>query len=219
MAASEVRAYFSKQKQDGPYWSGARFERFAGGGDAVAVRNRFTAEDIVAVSMLAVNVPALAALKILDDHAETLSELLAAIPADVDLVDADDETIGSGSPAWRLWDHLDNYRSVGATITSKLMARKRPRLIPVQDRRVLRALRHPRGLSFWEAMRDHLRKDDQALSTWLRRVREASGIGDDISEIRVLDVLVWKEESTRAASERGSLRGDVRPDNSAAFEP
>jgi hypothetical protein len=194
------------------------FERFAGGGDAAAVQNRFTAEDVVAVSMLAVNVPALAALKILGDDAETLSALLAAIPADVDLVDADDEMIGSGTPAWRLWDQLDSYADIGTTITSKLMARKRPRLIPVQDTRVLRALNHPREFSFWEAMRHHLRRDDRALSAWLRRVREASGVGGDISEIRVLDVLVWKEESAWAASERGPLRRNGSPDNSAASD-
>lgn len=59
--------------------------------------------DIVAITLLGVNIPATAVLEILDDKAESLSEGLRDSPVDVNQWDADLTDIGRGSAAERLW--------------------------------------------------------------------------------------------------------------------
>jgi hypothetical protein len=104
-AADLVHGYFEGRREDDrtPFYTGAAFERFAGGGDHPLVANMFTADDLVAVSMLSVQVPPRAALRILLDDADSLSAYLADVPADVDLADADEAvgqrpSPGSGRP-------------------------------------------------------------------------------------------------------------------------
>ena len=57
-AAALLEAYFRRDEDARPCFTGANFERIGGGGDRLDVRERFTAEDIVAVTMLSVRVPA-----------------------------------------------------------------------------------------------------------------------------------------------------------------
>jgi hypothetical protein len=38
-----------------------------------------------------------------------------------------------GSSAWTLWNDIDHRRGMGATKTSKLLAAKRPHLLPAID--------------------------------------------------------------------------------------
>ncbi len=112
-----------------------------GGGDAPEVANRVTADDLVSVSFLALDIPGEAAFGILETHAALISDLLAQIPADLDLTDVQDndfdKLLGEDSPALQLWHVLrgrDTGRwGMGETRTSKLLARKRPKLIPIYD--------------------------------------------------------------------------------------
>jgi hypothetical protein len=60
-AAGLLARYFGTGPADGSPFTGAFFERLDSGGDRLAVRDLFTAEDLVAVSMLSVDVPAPAA--------------------------------------------------------------------------------------------------------------------------------------------------------------
>lgn len=62
-AAELLGLYFHAREMDysGPLYTGGQFERFAGRGDHPDVVNRFTAEDLVAVSMLSVHGPSRAA--------------------------------------------------------------------------------------------------------------------------------------------------------------
>jgi len=196
-----LAAYFTeRRKRDRqPAFTGAMFERPGGGGDRAEVANRFTAEDIVAVSMLSVNVPPRAALRILGADAPVLSRLLAAIPADVDMVDADDLHLAANSPADELWHHLVGYADVGWVTAGKLLARKRPRLLPVYDSVVEEALQYA-GSSFWLDLRAQLRAQDRRLHGWLCQPRELGGLGDEISALRVFDVLAWMTGKEAAAA-------------------
>ena len=81
-----------------------------------------------------------AVLYLLADEASTLSAALAQMPTDVDLVEASDEHLDA---AHTLWKEVHSLRDVGDTKTSKLLARKRPRLIPVQDSVTWSALGEP----------------------------------------------------------------------------
>lgn len=185
-----LTTYFSQQREDGsPAWTGAMFERFAGGGDAPDVANRFTADDLVAVTMLSVTVDARAALPLLDTDADALSELLAKVPLGLDLINADDSAIGERSHADDLWRLVDRYHRVGETTTSKLLARKRPQLLPVIDSVVREGLGITWSGDYWRQMRGFLRESDRW--RFLHQARADAGLEDEVSVLRCFDVLVW----------------------------
>lgn len=195
-AAATLTSYFAYRLSDGetPYYSGAMFERLGGGGDSADVRDVLTAEDLVAVSMLGVNVPAHAAIRLLGPAAGKASKLLAYIPTNLELADAGPEHIGPQSQAWELWALLHSMHGMGDTTTSKLLARKRPKLIPVQDSLVVKSLGHDlrRHGDFWTALHRHLQPDHPCgLQERLHAIRDHSGAGNDISLIRVLDIVLW----------------------------
>ncbi|MFE6233751.1 DUF6308 family protein [Cellulosimicrobium sp. NPDC057862] len=185
-AVSLLRSYF------GPIsgatgWTGSRFERFAGGGDGSDVADRFTAADLVAVTLLSVDVPARGAIDLLETRADEFSALLTEIPTDLELVDV--VSIPESWAPTRLWTALRDIRGIGWVTAGKLVARKRPFLIPVYDTVVQGAVR-PTG-SFWEALRVALRAHDRALHRYLVELRDEAEIGTDISPLRVFDVVVW----------------------------
>jgi hypothetical protein len=179
-----VRKYFDPAAQ----FSGASFGRFAGGGDAVGHRYAFTAEDLVAVTLLDVSVPGQAALEILDKRSSEFNALLAEVPYDLDLWDAPASVVDDSSPAAILWDSLRKLPDMGPAKTHKLMARKRPRLLPVFDSVVKKALQpHRRSvwLPFWYELQD------ETLIARLAEIHEAAGLDEQIPLLRVLDVAVW----------------------------
>ncbi|WP_440581420.1 DUF6308 family protein [Streptomyces sp. PT19] len=171
-------------------FTGSRFEHLAGGGDRPGIADRITAEDLVAVQTLSVTVPAPVTLDILEGRLGTrLSGLLQAIPRDIDMVDADAVVVADGSPADRAWSLLCEQHGVNWVIAGKVLARKRPRLLPVYDRVVRCAVGRPP--SFWLALHAALREDDAALHHQLLELRQAAGLPETVSALRVCDVAVW----------------------------
>lgn len=77
-----------------------------------------------------------AALEILDTQRAALNGLLKGIPADLDLDLAGPEVVGPDSAASHAWHQLFEIKGVGWVTAGKLLARKRPRLIPVYDQLV-----------------------------------------------------------------------------------
>jgi hypothetical protein len=196
-AVTLLKEYFLKVEEsdaDLPIFSGAHFETFPAGRGTSSPADAFTAEDLLAVSMLSVDVPARAAIRMLGDDQRRLSEHLARIPADLDLAYAEPDHIGDGSAARRLWTLVLGYPGVGKTRASKLLARKRPRLFPVIDSVVETGVGHSsRHASFWHTLRHHLRIDDYALHKHLLTLRTQAGLPDHISALRVFDVVVWRK--------------------------
>ncbi|MFF3001088.1 DUF6308 family protein [Streptomyces sp. NPDC057950] len=171
-------------------FTGNRFEHLAGGGDRPEIADRITAENLVAVQTLSVTVPAPVALDILEGPLGTrLSGLLHAIPRDINMVDADADVVADGSPADHAWHLLRDQPDVGWVIAGKLLARKRPRLLPVYDRVVRCAVGRPS--SFWLALHTALREDDAALHRQLLELRQVAGVPETVSALRVCDVAVW----------------------------
>jgi hypothetical protein len=99
-----------------------------------------------------------------------------------------------------LWDLLFKIPEMGMTRVSKLMARKRPRLVPIWDHRVDDFYGNP----YWKwtplsiALRDVSRRDR------LSRLRVVAGAPPETSLLRVLDVAIW------SSSREGLSRKDVR---------
>lgn len=187
-AVGKLRTYFGMDPGSSPY-TGASFERLFGGGDRREVRDVLTAEDLVAVTTLSVKVLAPAALRILGVDGRRISDLLRQIPTSLDLADVDAHLINKSWPAWQLWDLLNDMSRIGPVTAGKLVARKRPHLIPVYDSVVAERVGHPKR--FWAALNEDLRADDGALHQRLLDIRHQSAIGEDISALRIFDIVTW----------------------------
>jgi hypothetical protein len=181
----------------GPYYSGSMFETFL----APTNPHRITAEDVLAVTMLAVNYPGNATLRILGDLAPTITAHLQHIPTDLDLADAA-EYIGRDSHAWKLWTLLKKLHMVGPTLTSKLMARKRPALIPVQDSHISAATGLPADGDLWSGLHKLLNDENRQLVAKLQEIRTLAGVSDTFTDLRVFDIVVWMDSSAAAAKAR-----------------
>ncbi|BCW57836.1 hypothetical protein HP499_13570 [Paenarthrobacter sp. CM16] len=197
-AAALVGEYYTKLYRNDLPQTGSRFDDWAGGGDKGEVAHIITADDVLAVSFLSVQVTARAAIGLIETHAGEVSELLKRIPTDLDLsaVAPDEyaEVLGSQSPAnqlWRLLRGSDSYRwGIGPTTASKVMARKRPRLIPIFDSVVGPLMGHPTCDGQWETWHSVL-TDGSGLPERLRMIRRRAAIDHDISDLRTMDVVLW----------------------------
>lgn len=194
-AARLVRGYYDLADPSA-FFTGALYDGLGGGGHRPGERNRFTGADIAAVALLSVRIPP-AARAALADSAPRIEELLADVPTDLHLADpAAESHIQRGSAAWQLWDLLVTMPGVKWVTASKLLARKRPLLIPVYDN-VVRQVLGRSDHAIWGPLHTTLRADDQQLHRRLLAIREASGVGDGISPLRIFDVVCWRLGTAR----------------------
>ncbi|MGW3619140.1 DUF6308 family protein [Micromonospora arida] len=188
-AFDNLRAYFDETLPR-PY-SGRRFEALAGGGDRPTTRDVITADDLVAVRMLSVTVPAEASVGLLEGElGEQINGLLAQIPTDVELGTARAMClVADGQAADRAWCLLDEQIGIDYVIAGKVMARKRPHLIPVYDQ-VVRCL-YGEPEKVWLRLHRRLAADRGVLREELALLRARTGIPFAVSLLRVLDVVLW----------------------------
>jgi hypothetical protein len=165
-------------------FGGRHFERFSAMGSAEP--NRFAATDVLAVEALSVQVPPNSAAKLIDTEAEEFSTLLREIPADQDIWEVSASDLGEGSPALTLYRRLKVLDGVGPVTATKLMASKRPRLMPVIDS-VVSAVLQPPGGWFWVPMRNQLADAGRR-----QKIAEVvSCAPDNVTLLRRIDVAVW----------------------------
>jgi hypothetical protein len=188
----------------GVAYTGSLFDTWDRGGDRPEVADHFTNSDVVAVGFLSVRVRPRAAIQLLQTDADEINPLLAQIPVDVDLAHTSAELVGAGQPADQLWNKLRHLDHVGPTIAGKLLARKRPRLIPVYDSLVKALVGAPPN--FWESLRVALQDDGGALTERLHRIGTDAGV-PDLSILRVFDIVAWME----AKGLKGEQRTSVHP--------
>jgi hypothetical protein len=159
----------------------------------------FTSDDLIAASLLDVRFGPAAVQELLIKG--SANAVLQEIPNDVN-VTLWNTDLPRESPAWALWEILLHIDDVGPTRASKLMARKRPHLLPVLDSVIEVRL----GLG----ARDQWRVLGQALDQRTRhavdQLRDAAG-GHAPSTLRILDVATWMRfsESDRARGVRETL--------------
>lgn len=192
-ACDDLQLYFGTGLGAGelPPYAGGRFELLDGGGDRTEVCNRFTASDIVALKLLSVELPAQVALDLLEGAlGEQAASLLQRIPTSVNLWDVDaGDLIEKGGPADSLWRLLEKQDGAGWVTAGKLLARKRPSLIPVYDNVVRCAYAWPQN--FWAALHDALRQGNGSFLATLNGLKQRSSIPCQVTPLRVLDVAVW----------------------------
>ena len=148
--------------------------------------HRFTAHDIAAVSTLSVALSGTAVVGLVERDDE-LADLLRSVPLDVDLVDASDRHLDAVFAVQRT---LDSINDIGHVTRSKLLAHKRPQLVPIRDQYVLTALLGQSSGSFTQPLRDAL-VADPSIGERLRAVQREARIPCPVSALRALDVVVW----------------------------
>lgn len=164
----------------------------------------FTAQDLVALSALSESVPPRVAYWLLSPEGQTqTAALLRRVPPDLDIWHAEAEhLLARGGPLWDLWDllqrgcwpHENPANEMGTTRTSKLLATKRPSMVPVWDGVVSAAL--PTRNS-WVAMRNALCNADRR-----ERIEHlTSGAPPHVSLLRRIDAVIWYR------NRRGSVAG------------
>lgn len=155
--------------------------------------NRVTATDLVAAQCLGVTVPVKPSIDLLEGAlGAELGALLRAVPTDVDLGSGDAiSEIGDGSPADLAWRLLAGYEGVSRAAASTLLARKRPRLVPVWDQVVRCALGRPLVGGVWESIDRVVRKANGTVTDRLARLHRDAGLGPYVADLRVLDVAAW----------------------------
>jgi Family of unknown function (DUF6308) len=133
-----------------------------------------------------VTVPPESVAKLVITEAERFGSLLRQVPDKVDLWEVDRVVIDAASASAELHALLDGLRGVGWVTAGKLMAAKRPRLIPILDKEVKDLLHPPRG-GFWTAMHEQLLDEDrrQAIS------EVCKAAPDGVSLLRRIDVALW----------------------------
>lgn len=182
-------------------YTGAWFSQLAGPDPT-----RISTADLAAVTTLGVDVPAGVAIWLLQpDNQDEIARLLRGIP-NLSIASAPRAILEPGSPADELWQLLKSRRwpegavlrnGLGPVTAGKLLAAKRPELIPIWDHWVDEALVPPRR-QFWESMWEQFQ--DDRFGAELRAVRDAALSAcrtEDVivpaqpSLLRTLDIVVW----------------------------
>jgi len=94
-------------------------------------------DDLLAVAILDITWRPRVVRILLGSHQQQFGEMLAALPQATDLWDASDDTLKDID---LLWDALTAIDGIGTASASKLLARKRPRLCPISDNLVIKAV-------------------------------------------------------------------------------
>ncbi len=164
------------------------------------VPDEITTDDLLAITLLDVSCSPTAVRKLLADRADDIAVLLRQVPVDLGLwelsrADIDDRD----KPMNRLWTTLrDN--GVGRVTTSKLLARKRPHLVPIGDS-VIRAQLGLRNRYWW--VFHHLLSDATRRSRIDALQPEAT---PRVATLRLLDVLLWMSASEARGARTARFR-------------
>ena len=177
-------------------YTGSWFERLADND----YPNVITERDILAVSTLNVDIPASTTIWLLNDGAPQVTDLLSLIPANQAIWDPEADLTESG-PAWKLWNVLRENKwpndggatHISTTKISKLLAVKRPNLIPVEDKYIRNAVfGGVEPANYWEPWkRLHCSEDGAALRSVASEVRTESKVPETLPILRVIDIAIW----------------------------
>jgi hypothetical protein len=160
--------------------------------------NGIGTDDLLAITLLNVRVSASGIRRVLESDAASLSAALASVPVDLPLWEASDEILDR---AGQLWSQLNLLPSIGWVTAGKLLARKRPLLIPVIDQWVVAALQAPSG-TYWRALRTALQDADVR-----NRIESNRGATPaSVSTLRLLDVIIWMQYSESTAARAARVR-------------
>jgi len=200
-AVELVQRYFASHAS-GPAFTGSLFNTWAGGGELHP--DVVTSDDLIAVQFLSMRPFSETIWRILEGQRREISAALSRIPQDATLwgpparVDAD---LAHAAAAWEI---LRAIPGAGWVTAGKILARKRPNLVPVYDS-VVRGVVGG-GDAYWMSLRSWLGQRPSAGGCTnvdqLRAIRAEAGISADrLPDLRVLDVVLWMTGRHKAPKE------------------
>jgi hypothetical protein len=209
-----IGEYFAEDAE-GYVYSGAAFDTYAratgsqqpctGHAELPAAVNAVTDSDLIALSLLGIRVTGYQALSITGRLAGKIGDRLAQIPPQARIESEDASVLlARGGPAWQLWELLRDVtdrrtgKRLGPVAAGKLLARKRPGLIPISDSHTRNAFSRPApalDVSWWDAVwsaaLDQRRSaDGMTLWEYLAGLRAPAEV-PHLPILRVLDILGW----------------------------
>ena len=158
--------------------------------------NEIVADDLLAVALLDITWRPQVVRILLVTHKKELSRLLADIPEAVDIWEATDEALRNID---LIWDALTSIEGIGTASATKLLARKRPRICPISDSLVIKAIDVP-GRT-WDVLRCLLQDPSARADVEALKPPEAA----TASLLRILDVALWVSHSKSAAAQQVRL--------------
>lgn len=161
--------------------------------------NHLDATDLISVSAMGTPVPVAASLWLLSDEGQWLAtEILSRIPVDADLSSCDPGVVHDLAALYHLLRRTESQigdpstrssNAMGQATATRVMARKRPRLVPVSDSMIRGILGYRKDDDWWRRWRLEL---DNELMTAAAHIRRLAAIDDpraeQLSDLRVLDI-------------------------------
>jgi hypothetical protein len=202
----KVREYFGRPgSSEGVPFDGAAFETF---GRAWSDNNQVTPADLVAVTLLSMEIrrnsrsgiSTDAALRIEADSGR-IATILSRIPTDRELWTLSgpeyERWVGPGSPSDLLWTYFRSECGLGPVATFKLLARKRPELLPIRDSATAAALGSTNRWweSWWRAL-----SSSPDLRGLIGEIRSDAGV-EHLSLLRTADIVIWQRRNEGAATQ------------------
>lgn len=198
-AARAIDLYFAT---DGKRYTGSQFEYLVDNANP----NLITAKDLLSVSSLSVDIPVRVSLWLLSEEGQSvIKSHLSQVPQNLEIWSNEaEEALGPNGPMIKIWDllktaHWPNPKLGnglgGRTKRSKLLAAKRPHLIPVVDRVIKDVF--PGVDDFWHAFRTALRDAD------IRGEIEQATLSapPDLSLLRKIDAVIWTSHREKLEDE------------------
>jgi Family of unknown function (DUF6308) len=157
---------------------------------------RLTIEDILSLTLLDAGLGPDQMTHLLDLNID-IHHLLARIHPSLTLADApdpEDESEGPWVAANEMFKLVRKVPHVGRSRASKLLARKRPHLIPIWDRHLAAGLGMGKRDNDWAIVQQIVRTHGERLAelrTDLETAHPDDGRVWGLSQLRLLDVVVW----------------------------
>ena len=168
---------------------------------------RVVASDLVAVSLLDVSFGPMATDALLNRAYLDSHLAVEKLPINLDLWDAIDRV----NNLYAARKVLDDLHDVGPVKASKLLARKRPRLVPITDRHV-EVFFGCRGWEFLTPLATCLSENSDLVGAINALSPSPSESGHSPTTLRLLDVAIWMTRSRSASAKkaRKAALGDSR---------
>jgi hypothetical protein len=194
VAKDLVAAYFNPE---GPF-AGTSFDLLGANPE-----NEICTDDLLAVSFLGIEWWPSAVRRLLGRDAARFSAMLERIEPGVDLWHPD--AADALHEAEVMWEKLKGIPGIDWVTACKLLARKRPRLVPVADTVVLTALAPPEH-RYWVTLRECLECADRRQQ--IEDLRPANA--ESVSLLRLLDAAVWIRYSKRKSAKKTRQRLGIK---------
>ncbi|WP_061960539.1 DUF6308 family protein [Demequina flava] len=191
-ALSRIRHYFGACK-GAPAHAGAQFTTLGHPWDAKKTATTITPADLLALSTLQAPIRGEAAVWILrPKHLKKAKKQLAKIPVDAKLTDKQARKLLSAKgPVAKLEALWSKAPGMGPVTVSKLLARKRSKLVPSFETSVASELGITSVDEQWDTLLEIFVKDPHGLWEAGKSLRKRAGLDASVTPLRVLDALQW----------------------------